>query len=118
MTVLELRFPTGRFHATPWGRHVNEGALEWPPSPWRILRALLATWYLKAQSQYQPEVVRGLLESLAGVVPVFSIPTHVTLGHTRHFMPGNEPKHKENKQDVFGPAKTKDLRHFHPAWPE
>ncbi len=107
MTVLELRFPTGRFHATPWGRHVNEGALEWPPSPWRILRALLATWYLKAQSQYQPEVVRGLLESLAGVVPVFSIPTHVTLGHTRHFMPGNEPKHKENKQDVFGPAKTK-----------
>ena len=23
---VELRFPAGRYHATPWGRHVNEGA--------------------------------------------------------------------------------------------
>ncbi len=41
MIVLELRFPAGRFHATPWGRHVNEGAVEWPPSPWRLMRALI-----------------------------------------------------------------------------
>jgi len=43
MPLIELRFPAGRYHATPWGSHVNEGAVEWPPSPWRLLRALIAT---------------------------------------------------------------------------
>ena len=34
-----LTFPGGQFHATPWGHHVNEALPEWPPSPWRLLRA-------------------------------------------------------------------------------
>ena len=42
--TLKLTFPAGRYHATPWGRHVNEGVPEWPPSPWRLLRALVAVW--------------------------------------------------------------------------
>ena len=50
MPIIKLNFPAGRMHATPWGRHVNEGAVEWPPSPWRILRALVATWHLKAMT--------------------------------------------------------------------
>ena len=33
MTTIELTFPAGRYHATPWGRHVNEGAVEWPLLP-------------------------------------------------------------------------------------
>ena len=33
MTAVALRFLAGRFHATPWGHHVNEGVPEWPPSP-------------------------------------------------------------------------------------
>ena len=37
--TIKLTFPGGRYHATPWGRHVNEGVPEWPPSPWRLLRA-------------------------------------------------------------------------------
>ena len=45
MIAIRLRFLTGRFHATPWGHHVNEGVVEWPPSPWRLLRALVATFY-------------------------------------------------------------------------
>jgi len=36
-TMLVLTFPWGRYHANPWGRHVNEGAVELPPSPWRPL---------------------------------------------------------------------------------
>jgi CRISPR-associated protein Csb2 len=31
MPVIDLYFPASRLHATPWGRHVNEGAVEWPP---------------------------------------------------------------------------------------
>ena len=44
---IAVAFPAGRFHATPWGHHVNEGLPEWPPSPWRLLRALIATWKRK-----------------------------------------------------------------------
>ncbi len=85
MTVLELSFPAGRYHATPWGRHVNEGAVEWPPSPWRILRALIATWHLKADSTIGEPLLRSLVEKLS-VPPRFHLP-RATTSHTRHYMP-------------------------------
>src|SRR5437867_12264651 len=85
MTILELSFPAGRYHATPWGRHVNEGAIEWPPSPWRIVRALIATWHLKAREIPEP-TVRSLVNALS-TSPRFHLPRAST-SHTRHFMPG------------------------------
>ena len=92
MTVLELSFPAGRFHATPWGRHVNEGAVEWPPSPWRIVRAFIATWYLKARDI--PEAtVRSLLDAL-NQPPSFRLPPAAT-AHTRHYMPYVKGKNEE-----------------------
>ena len=42
MPTVSIRFPGGHYHATPWGSSPNEGLVEWPPSPWRLLRALLA----------------------------------------------------------------------------
>ena len=76
MTVLELSFPAGRYHATPWGRHVNEGAVEWPPSPWRIVRALIATWYLKAR-----EIPEDTVCSLVGALS--ALPTFRRTGRPR-----------------------------------
>ena len=86
MPVIELSFPAGRFHGTPWGRHVNEGAVEWPPSPWRLLRALIATWHLKAKDEILEETLKTLIISLANVLPSYSLPK-ASLGHTRHYMP-------------------------------
>jgi CRISPR-associated protein Csb2 len=88
MTVIECTFPTGgRLHATPWGRHVNEGATEWPISPWRIQRALVATWYLKARQDIEQPRIVSLMEALAGEAPSFQLPPAVQ-SHTRHYMPG------------------------------
>jgi CRISPR-associated protein Csb2 len=84
---ISLSFPAGRFHATPWGHHVNEGLPEWPPSPWRLLRALVATWKRKLAAD--PLVQRelpGVLAELAREAPQFHLPD-ATLGHTRHYMP-------------------------------
>jgi CRISPR-associated protein Csb2 len=87
MTVIELTFPAGgRLHATPWGRHVNEGATEWPLSPWRIQRALVATWYLKARDEIDEADMRSLTNSMAGTLPSFDLPTAIQ-SHTRHYMP-------------------------------
>lgn len=103
MTVLELRFPAGRYHATPWGRHVNEGTVEWPPSPWRILRALIATWYWKARrnSEISDDTIRALVNALSQR-PVFRLP-RATTAHTRHYMPYNEGKNEKTTKvfDTF-----------------
>ena len=85
MLNLEFRFPAGKYHATPWDRQVNEGIVEWPASPWRILRALISTWYWKAQDEIEENTIRGLVEKL-GSSPEYRLP-NTSLGHTRHYMP-------------------------------
>ncbi|MBV9143342.1 MAG: type I-U CRISPR-associated protein Cas5/Cas6 [Pseudonocardiales bacterium] len=83
-TTLVLRFPWGRYHATPWGRHVNEGAVELPPSPWRLLRALYAVWCARAP-ELDEQTVHALLARLAAP-PTFHVPRH-SVSHTRHYLP-------------------------------
>jgi len=85
MILISLTFPAGRYHATPWGRHVNEGAVEWPPSPWRLLRALIATWK-RTLPELPQEQVEPILRALAKSAPTFFLPPAST-GHTRHYMP-------------------------------
>jgi len=84
MTAIALRFLAGRFHATPWGHHVNEGVPEWPPSPWRLLRALVAS--AKRTLPDLPD------DRLADLLAKLAAPPHVTLppacpGMSRHWMP-------------------------------
>lgn len=88
MATLLLRFPGRRYHATPWGHHVNEGLIEWPPSPWRLLRALLATGYAKQHwpADGPPPVARTLIEKLAAQAPAYRLPEAVGT-HSRHYMP-------------------------------
>lgn len=85
MVTLDIELLTGRYHATPWGRGVNEGAVEWPPSPWRLLRALLATWHRLGREE--PEAtVRQLLAQLSAEPPTFELPP-AAVAHTRHYLP-------------------------------
>ena len=84
MIRIDLHFLAGRFHATPWGRHVNEGEAEWPPSPWRLLRALISSWKRTAPELSQKSV-EAVLQKLAAP-PNFRLPRAVA-SHTRHYMP-------------------------------
>jgi CRISPR-associated protein Csb2 len=88
MVILVLRFPAGRYHATPWGHHVNEGLIEWPPSPWRLLRALLATGYsaLHWPASGPPPAARSLILKMADVLPHYRLPP-ASGAHSRHYMP-------------------------------
>jgi CRISPR-associated protein Csb2 len=40
--AISIRFLTGRAHLHPWQTHHSEGRVEWPPSHWRLLRAVVA----------------------------------------------------------------------------
>lgn len=88
MQTLLLQFPGRRYHATPWGHHVNEGLIEWPPSPWRLVRALLATGYTAGlwNGDGLPVIARSLIEKLAGVLPTYRLP-RASGAHSRHYMP-------------------------------
>ena len=99
MVNLVFRFPGGRYHATPWGNHVNEGLIEWPPSPWRIVRALIATGFSKLGWHEPPPVARELVDALASALPEYRLPPAIAT-HARHFMPINS-KRPEDKAKVF-----------------
>ncbi len=92
MPTVSISFPGGRYHATPWGYHVNEGLIEWPPSPWRLLRALMNAGFTKlGWPDPAPREARELIERLAGCVPKYHLPA-VTAAHSRHYMPYLEGK--------------------------
>ncbi|MCX8073354.1 MAG: type I-U CRISPR-associated protein Csb2 [Candidatus Binatia bacterium] len=53
--VLRQVFPLGRFHATPWRVNpFDDPHGEWPPSPWRFARAVVARWYQWARESKDP----------------------------------------------------------------
>jgi len=90
MLTLSISFLAGRYHATPWGRHVNEADVAWPPDPWRLTRALIATWHRKLDSRRFPrDMLESLLAALAGEAPHYRLPTAVH-AHTRHYMPNRQ----------------------------
>ncbi len=101
MTTLRLRFPARRYHGTAWGRHVNEGVPEWPPSPYRLLRALYDAWQRKCR-HLSDERVRELLSALASALPVFRMPKAVA-AHTRSYLSSNteDPTDKSLIFDAF-----------------
>lgn len=87
MIAFAFTFPAGRYHATPWGRNVNEADVAWPPEPVRILRSLIATWWRKAdQTRFPKAMLDDLIDALAAEPPVFRLPDAVH-SHIRTFMP-------------------------------
>ena len=88
MFGLSFRFPAGRYHATPWGRNVNEADVAWPPEPWRILRTLVASYWRKGdRERWDADNLARLVEALASELPVFHLPEGAVHAHTRHYMP-------------------------------
>ena len=85
MIGLSIQFLTGRYHATPWDHQVNEGVVEWPPSPWRILRSLVSAYYRLPES-LERGMFGELLDKLANQLPSYVLPAY-TVAHTRHYMP-------------------------------
>jgi CRISPR-associated protein Csb2 len=90
--TIAFRFPLGRYHATPWDRSVNEGAVEWPPSPWRLLRTLVATWHTR-WPDLPASALDRLLDAL-GDPPRYRTPL-ARSGHTRHYLP--DPNHRKGE---------------------
>jgi CRISPR-associated protein Csb2 len=115
MITLSFRFPAGRYHATPWGHQVNEGLVEWPPSPWRLLRALVSAGYTRlGWNEGVPEDARKLLGAMAAVLPSYTLPG-ATLAHSRHYMPVPEGDKQKTTLVLDTWANVAGTLHVH--WP-
>ncbi len=97
MLVIELRFPAGRFHATPWGRNVNEGVVEWPPAPYRLARALIDA-AKRRHPAWPDERMESILRCLSA--PVSFLLPPATGAHTRAYLNSNQ-KDPQKKQKIF-----------------
>lgn len=91
--ALRLTFPHRQYHATPWDQGANSGAVEWPPSPWRLHRALISVAYTRHFDVPMEDVLR-VVHALTDP-PTYWIPES-RRGHTRHYMPESTQKTGEN----------------------
>ncbi len=81
--VLRQAFPLGRFHATPWRVNpFDDPHGEWPPSPWRLLRAVTARWYqCSREADQDPDPAQ--LEKLQGALCTSTYAFHLPPGARR-----------------------------------
>lgn len=85
MIIFRLDFERKRYHATAWGKNVNEGIVDWPPSPWRLLRAIISSW--KTYHQDLPEdIIWPILQTMLSSKVSFKLPP-AREAHTRHYVP-------------------------------
>lgn len=102
--VLHQEFPLGRFHATPWRANpFDDPHGEWPPSPWRLVRAIVARWYQwarEAESDLEANELDELVRALCASKYLFHLPVHARRGSPlRQYLPGDfgwNPKAKKN----------------------
>ncbi len=87
MIAIRMRFLAGRLHATPWGHHVNEGVVEYPPSLFRLLRSLVATARRACLGEVTEEQLRRIVAALCSP-PEFHLP-QAAAAHTRHYDQAN-----------------------------
>lgn len=101
--VLRQVFPLGRFHATPWNVNPFDDPYgEWPPSPWRLVRAVVARWYQWAREAVPPpppDELDALVDALSTSTYRFHLPVHAHKGSpVRQYFPaefGWNPKDKK-----------------------
>ncbi len=82
--VLRQLFPLGRFHATPWRVNPFDDPFgEWPPSPWRFVRAVVARWYQwrrEAGGMLDDVQLDELVRALCDSSYAFHLPVHARRG--------------------------------------
>lgn len=87
MISVSFKFDLGRYHGTPWRANVNDGAIEWPPSPWRVMRSMIAPLFVDAGlADFREDGLAAVGELARSDPPKFHLPRGVP-AHTRHYFP-------------------------------
>jgi CRISPR-associated protein Csb2 len=100
MIYLKVQFHTNQYQACAWGNHHSEGVIDWPPAPWRILRAIVAGSYNIALLAKHQQILKALLHKLASSLPNYTLPPTTYIQH-------RSPRPQVDLKTVkIGPGKT------------
>jgi CRISPR-associated protein Csb2 len=106
-TVIEVELLSGRYHAHLWGEaQFGMAGPEWPPSPWRLLRALASAWFCARPSPSTEADRDCLLEALG------------RSGAPQIWLPRTSVHEIRSYQPVRLGASDRVLHHDHFAVPE
>jgi len=87
MLTIQINLLWNRYHAHPWGQNPGRTTeAEWPPSPWRLLRALAAAWFRTYPGQAVSPELKTLLETLARKLPLIGV-GKVSFARAVHYQP-------------------------------
>ena len=73
MIAVGIRFVVGEYHAVPWGVLRDGGSPEWPPSPYRLLRAMIASWKYNLP-EIEEEEIYPIVQKMASAPPEIFVP--------------------------------------------
>ena len=86
--VVEVELLAGRYHAHVWGdSQFAMSGPEWPPSPWRLLRAVASAWFETRPAPSTKEERDALIEKLGCCqAPEMWLPT-TAFREVRYYQP-------------------------------
>lgn len=101
MLIVNIKFINGQYHATPWGRNVSEGVAEFPPSPYRLIRAIIDSWLRKNRDIKEQEIEK-IIMLMSDEKPKFKVPPY-TQSFIKSYMSKNDrnPEKKDLIYDGF-----------------
>ncbi len=101
MIVIKIRFTTGRYYARAW----DSSGAEWPPSPYRILRAVIAAWKYHL-SEIPEDDIHSIVRMLSSERPLFLLPP----AHTA-------VENQSQKNNAAPYVNVNSRRYVYIAWP-
>lgn len=117
IVFLKQSFPLGRYHANPWRAFAfDDPHGEWPPSPWRLLRAVLARSFQlsrERENASDDELRQKLVRAFCGSKISFRLPTQSWRGPSlRQYQPSEfkkiPPAADKPGEKTYNTTKNKD----------
>ena len=108
MLALVLVFAAGGLHAQPWRSKVKKSEIEWPPSPWYLMRAIVSAFGSHEETKYL--TLMRVCDRLASA-PRFILPPLAPM-HTKHVFSGSESVAPNVCLDAFVPNHENNVRAF------
>ena len=105
MIVVKAWFTAGQYAARPWGAPAGHSGHEWPPSPYRLIRAATAAWKYNLPDLAEDSFY-AVVRRLASELPVFCLPRPEEAGRGAGES-GREP----------APWRIDPRRPIHAIWP-
>jgi CRISPR-associated protein Csb2 len=99
--IIAIELLLNQYQANDWHHAHCEGLIDWPPAPWRILRAIVAGSHNVDLPSKHRETLKGLLHKMAQVEPEYYLPQAAYIQHR-----SPRPQMKPGKPPVKEPGKT------------